>query len=207
MVLGQTLTSGTDGGTGSRALGEVHDGVRLTKRNSDLKLLTQACQWFVDVLCKYNGFEPHQISFPVEKNIDAERAKRDNDLHSLGVRFKRSYFEDQYNLNANHFDVETQPASSVKPSIKAMLRFADQITPEQTELDTISDLALTKGNTPIRHHEILAAIEAAEDEADLSKRLMALVEKSADGNAFADDVAGAAFLAEVMGYVHAELGV
>ena len=207
VVLGQTLTSGTDGGTGSRALGEVHDGVRLTKRNSDLKLLTQACQWFVDVLCKYNGFEPHQISFPVEKNIDAERAKRDNDLHSLGVRFKRSYFEDQYNLNANHFDVETQPASSVKPSIKAMLRFADQITPEQTELDTISDLALTKGNTPIRHHEILAAIEAAEDEADLSKRLMALVEKSADGNAFADDVAGAAFLAEVMGYVHAEKGV
>lgn len=213
VVLGQTLTSGTDGGSGNRALGDVHNDVRMTKRNSDLKLLTTVCQWFVNVLCKYNGFEPHQITFPTDAGIDAARAKRDNDLHTLGVRFNRTYFEDQYNLKPSHFDVDavadnraTVPVQASLPTNRAMI-FADQITPEQTELDAVSDLALTKGNTPIRHHEILAAIEAAEDEADLSKRLMALVEKSADGNAFADDVAGAAFLAEVMGYVHAELGV
>jgi phage gp29-like protein len=38
VILGQTLTSGTDG-TGSRALGEVHDNVRKDKLNADIRLL------------------------------------------------------------------------------------------------------------------------------------------------------------------------
>ena len=208
VVLGQTLTSGTDGGTGSRSLGEVHDGVRLTKRNSDLKLLTQACQWFVDVLCKYNGFDVHKITFPTEKNIDAARAKRDNDLHTLGVRFKRSYFEDQYNLNADHFDVDdsraVMPIKASLPNNRA-LTFAD-FTPEQQEVETLADSALERNNTPIPRTAILAAIDAAEDEADLGKRMLALIEQYGQSGQFADDMAGTLFMAEVMGYVHAEVG-
>lgn len=212
VVLGQTLTSGTDGGTGSRSLGEVHDGVRLTKRNSDLKLLTKACQWFVDVLCKYNGFDVHKITFPTEKNIDAARAKRDNDLHTLGVRFKRSYFEDQYNLNADHFDIEDSCAvMPIKASLpnNRTLTFADdgtQFTPEQQEVETLADDTLQRNNTPIPRTAILAAIEAAEDEADLGKRMLALIEQYAQSGQFADDMAGTLFMAEVMGYVHAEVG-
>ncbi|PWF33023.1 hypothetical protein DBB30_29360, partial [Yersinia pestis] len=60
VVLGQTLTSGTDG-TGSRALGEVHENVRMDKRNSDLRMITPTFQDIVDAICYLNGFEKHTI--------------------------------------------------------------------------------------------------------------------------------------------------
>jgi phage gp29-like protein len=47
VILGQTLTSGTDG-TGSRALGEVHDNVRKDKLNADIRLVTPTFQAIVD---------------------------------------------------------------------------------------------------------------------------------------------------------------
>jgi phage gp29-like protein len=60
VVLGQTLTSGTDG-VGSRALGEVHNDVRLDKRNSDLRMITPTIQELIDALCLLNNFEKHTI--------------------------------------------------------------------------------------------------------------------------------------------------
>jgi phage gp29-like protein len=66
VVLGQTLTSGTDG-VGSRALGEVHNDVRLDKRNSDLRMITPTIQELIDALCLLNNFEKHTIVWVVSR--------------------------------------------------------------------------------------------------------------------------------------------
>lgn len=213
VVLGQTLTSGTDGGSGNRALGNVHNDVRMDKRNSDLKLVQQAAQWFVDVLCHWNGWERHFVSFGDERGLEEARAKRDKDLHEIGVRFTRKYLEDEYNLRAEDFEIDAPPLPIVPvqaslPTNRA-LTFADdgtQFTPEQQEVETLADDTLQRNNTPIPRTAILAAIEAAEDEADLGKRLMRLMEQYGQSGQFADDMTGALFMAEVMGYVHGELG-
>lgn len=207
VVLGQTLTSGTDGGAGTRALGNVHNDVRIEKRNADLKLALKAAQWFVDVLCRWNGFEPHTVSVADEKGLEKARAERDKDLHGVGVRFTRKYIEDEYSLDADHFDLVAD--APPQPTMRAAHRFADdgsKLTPQQQEVEDIADDVLGRDNVPIPRAAIMAAIEASTDQDDMQKRLMQLVEQYGMSGAFADDMTGALFLADVMGYVHSERG-
>ena len=63
VILGQTLTSGTDGGSGNRALGGVHNDVRIDKRNSDIQLVTPTVQAMVDALLVWNGYAPGDVVF------------------------------------------------------------------------------------------------------------------------------------------------
>jgi len=76
VVLGQTLTSSTDGG-GSRALGEVHNDVRLDKRNSDLRMITPTIQELIDALCLLNNFEKHTIILGGEQDLKVAVDERD----------------------------------------------------------------------------------------------------------------------------------
>ncbi|MEG1709452.1 MAG: DUF935 family protein, partial [Acinetobacter sp.] len=69
VVLGQTLTSENDGG-GSHALGEVHNEVRLDKRNSDLRMITPVVQDIINALCLLNGFEKHTIILGGEQDLN-----------------------------------------------------------------------------------------------------------------------------------------
>jgi phage gp29-like protein len=103
VVLGQTLTSGTDGGSGTRALGQVHDSVRTDKRDSDIQLVINTVQRVADALCELNGLGRHTIVFADETGLESERAKRDNDLYKVGVRFNKGYFADNYDLYEEDF--------------------------------------------------------------------------------------------------------
>ena len=108
VVLGQTLTSGTDGGSGNRALGQVHDSVRIDKRNSDIALVRPTIQRIVDALCKLNRWPPHVVVFSDEVGLETDRAVRDKDLYQVGVRFEKSYFEDNYDLRAEDFNLASE---------------------------------------------------------------------------------------------------
>lgn len=112
VVLGQTLTSGTDGGSGNRALGQVHDAVRTDKRNSDLKMVTETMQRVVNALCELNGWPKHEIVFADEQGLEPERAARDTQLWSQGVRFTEEYYQDNYGLRDGDFTV-TDPAEAL----------------------------------------------------------------------------------------------
>jgi len=82
------------------------------------------------------------------------------------------------------------PVKASLPNNRA-LTFADdgtQFTPEQQGVETLADDTLQRNNTPIPRTAILAAIEAAEDEADLGKRLMRLMEQYGQSGQFADDM-------------------
>ena len=111
VVLGQTLTSGTDGGSGNRALGQVHDNVRIDKRNSDIALVRPTIQRIADALCRLNGWQKHEIVFSDEVGLEAERAKRDVDLHKVGVRFEKTYFEDNYELRGEDFTLASEASN------------------------------------------------------------------------------------------------
>ncbi len=118
VVLGQTLTSGTDGGSGNRALGDVHDTVRLDKRNSDIGLVMPTVQRIVDALCAVNGWPKFEVVFGDEVGLEEDRAARDKDLYAVGVRFKEGYFQDNYSLRAEDFELSSEaPLGAITPGL------------------------------------------------------------------------------------------
>jgi phage gp29-like protein len=110
MVLGQTLTSGTDNGSGNRALGQVHDSVRTDKRNSDIDLVRATVQRVVDALCTLNNWSNHKVVFADDTGLEKDRAARDKDLHAVGVRFNKTYFQDAYELAEEDFTLSSESA-------------------------------------------------------------------------------------------------
>jgi phage gp29-like protein len=115
VVLGQTLTSGTDNGSGNRALGQVHNTVREDKRNSDIQLVLPTMQKVVDALCQLNGFDKHEVVFADETGLEADRATRDKDLHAVGVRFTEEYFKDNYDLREEEFTLSSEAPGLGEP--------------------------------------------------------------------------------------------
>lgn len=100
VVLGQTLTSGTDGGSGNRALGEVHNEIRKDKTESDIGMILPTMQNYVNACFRLNGFagEPPEVVFGDEVNLATERAQRDQILIQSGMvgGFSEAYMMDNY---------------------------------------------------------------------------------------------------------------
>lgn len=115
VVLGQTMTSGTDGGSGNRALGQVHDNVRTDKRNSDIVMATQTMQRIVDALCELNGWAKHEVVFADDVGLETDRADRDTKLYQQGVRFTPAYYQDQYDLNPTDFTLTSEAEAPTSP--------------------------------------------------------------------------------------------
>lgn len=106
MVLGQTLTTTTDG-TGSRALGEVQDKVRMDKRDSDIRLCLPSVQNVVKALVWLNwesAVDPPLVSYEDNKGLESDRASRDvSFLQSGQLKFTRRYYTDKYDFSDEDF--------------------------------------------------------------------------------------------------------
>lgn len=108
VVLGQTLTSGTDNGSGNRALGQVHDAVRTDKRNSDIQMVLPTIQRVVNALCDLNNIDRLEVVFGDEQGLEKDRAARDKDLYAVGIRFEKGYFQDNYDLREDDFSLSSE---------------------------------------------------------------------------------------------------
>lgn len=119
-ILGQTLTSGTGkDGSGSRALGVVHDQVRQDKRIADTRLLQTGGQWLVNALWNLNRFPgvPPKFEFEKPHDIQAERATRDATLVNAGiVEFEADYIERAYGFEKGDFTVPEGGGEGVAPT-------------------------------------------------------------------------------------------
>ena len=108
VILGQTLTSdsGAKGG-GSYALGQVHAEVKEGLRRADIRLVRATAQKVVNALCTLNGITEDipELVFADDAGLEAARATRDKDLSTIGVKFKKSYFTDRYDLREDDFDI------------------------------------------------------------------------------------------------------
>jgi phage gp29-like protein len=206
VILGQTLTSGTDGGSGNRALGQVHNDVRNDKRNSDIQMVLGTVQRVVDAVCELNGWGKHEAVFADEVGLEKDRAVRDKDLFALGVRFEKGYFEDRYDLNSEDFSMLTQQTSTAvntdKIPVKASL-FSSEFTAEQNRLENQIAEGLKDCGEVLNQQSIRSAIETATSPQDMAEKLFSLIGDKVSEEKFQQALEQALFAADVIGYVSA----
>jgi phage gp29-like protein len=218
LILGQTLTTGTDGGSGNRALGNVHNEVRLEKKEADCRLVASTVQKIADMLAAMNGIEPGRFVMEDGTGLEMDRATRDKTLVDAGIlKFTPEYIADKYGLDASDFTVPDQAPTptkgqpvSQKAAALAAARFADGDKPARVQFtqgqqiveDAISAALPSLKAGPIDEAAIKGAIRAAADPDDLVHRL-SIVLRDASRDQFEQVLERALFAADVMGYAHA----
>ena len=207
VVLGQTLTSGNDGG-GSHALGQVHENVRQDKLKSDIRLVTPTIQTLVNALCTLNQWPKHKVLVGEKaKLLNKEQAERDSHLKNAGANLTPEYFQREYGLQEG--DVEVAPVSDTKvaPQFSAVPKQAfsfkagvQQITPEQQELE---QTAHDQPKVLMTDEQLQKIVQDAKDHNDLRTKIYSAT-KGANVDEFEVVMSKALFMADVMGYVHAQ---
>ena len=210
-ILGQTLTSGTDGGSGNRALGDVHEGIRAEKKRSDCRMLSGHIQRIANQLAALNGMTPPRFVMEDGSGLEADRAARDKTLTDAGmVKFTPDYIKDKYGLLETDFTIPEAPTANNQP---AAFRFNS--TPgkedrptftagQQVIEDRVAEV-IASIPSPVDEKAIKGAIRAARSVADLEDRLQVLL-KGRPHAEMADTLEKAVFAAQVMGFAHAESG-
>lgn len=223
VVLGQTLTSGTDNGSGNRALGQVHDAVRQDKRNADISMITPTMQRIVDAVCTVNGWDRHMVFFADDVGLEQDRADRDTKLWSQGVRFTPEYYKDNYALRDEDFEITAEPpppepgapGAPVPPPGKGKvpakaatphIAFSRKFTTQQQEVEDVGAVGLATAGLPLDPQALRTAIFAATSPEDLTNRLLALVGDDVSTEQFQEVLEQSLFAADVLGYVHATKG-
>jgi len=207
VILGQTLTSGTDG-TGSRALGEVHENVRKDKLNADIRLVTPTFQAIVNALCTLNGWGEHEIILGEKsKQLNKDQAERDVKLKDAGAVFTNQYFIREYGLQEGDL-AEPLPSQTPQPQFKAIpskpFSFAASVnglTQEQQELDELAD----QNFKLLSDSDLKNLILSSESIEELQTSLFAIA-KTADKSQFNEVLDRALFAADILGYVHSKEG-
>ena len=231
-ILGQTLTSGTDGGSGNRALGQVHNEVRLEKKQADSRLIAKTVQRIADTLAALNGMAAPTFIMEDGSGLELERAGRDKLLVDAGMlKFTPDYLRDKYDLletdftvpesvsapNQNQLPNQQQnqppdPADQAQAAMNAVapFRFVDgrhdhkpRFTAEQQAIEVQIDKTLSHFTSPITHKSIASAIAGATSPEDLIERLGVAMQDSTDAQ-FRQTLERALFAADIMGYGQAQ---
>lgn len=205
VVLGQTLTSSTDG-QGSRALGEVHLEVQNNKVNADIRMITPTLQAMVDALCFINSWDRHKIIVGDEKSLNTDKAGRDEKLKNAGANLTPQYFKREYSLQDG--DVADTPQALPVKQFRALpnlpFSFATSVkdlTLEQQELDE-----LTEPNMQLFSDAVIKDLIANSTSIeDLRDKLFDLA-GGADTSQFNELMDRALFAADILGYVHSKEG-
>ncbi|ENW95768.1 phage portal protein family protein [Acinetobacter sp. NIPH 298] len=205
VILGQTLTSGTDG-TGSRALGQVHENVRKDKLNADVRLVTPTFQAAVNALCTLNNWPKHEVYLGEKtKQLNTDQADRDVKLKNAGANLTQQYFSREYGLQDGDV-AETPQVQSVKQFKalpKSSFSFAASVkkfTPEQQEVEELTDGQ--KGIQLLSAKQINDLIQKSDTPEELASNLMQLMPGASDSE-FAANLDMALYAADVLGYVTA----
>lgn len=228
VVLGQTLSSGTDGGSGNRALGQVHDAVRMDKRDSDVSLTQPTVQRVIDALCKINGWGKHIIEFADSTGLAKDRSERDKNLYAVGVRFTPGYITSNYDLDTEDFTLTSgasqadggatpplsqsdaaanQQSASLRVAGRASVSFSKgkrRFTKHQQQVEDLADVVQEPELQPLDPAKVRQAVLAATSPEDLSERLFALIGDDVSQPEFQAALEQALFAADVLGYVAAE---
>ncbi len=209
VILGQTLTSGTDG-TGSRALGEVHDNVRKDKLNADIRLVTPTFQAIVNALCALNGWGKHEIILGEKsKQLNKDQAERDVQLKNAGAVFTTQYFIREYGLQEGDL-AESLPSLTPQPQFKVLpnrpFSFAASVkkfSPDQQEIEELTD---EQGSIQLLSQaEVNELVQKSHSPQELAFNLMQLI-PGASESTFTANLDQALYAADVYGYVSAKRG-
>lgn len=203
VVLGQTLTSGTDG-TGSRALGEVHENVRKDKLKSDIRLVQPTVQDIVNALCALNGWQPHKVIMGEEKSLESDKADRDVKLKNAGAVLTPQYFQREYGLQDGDVTVDATPAPTQFNHIpKQAFSFAasvNSLSQAQKEVEQLTDDQKDLGLLTV--DQIKELLKMSDSPQSLTKNLMEIV-PNATATQFKIQLEQALYAADILGYVTA----
>jgi len=103
--LGETLTTEQTDTGGTRALGEVHNEVRLEMTQDDVAMVEGTMNTLIKWIWELNWPEDDEIpwfQFAQPKDMQTGELDRDKKLHDLGVRFTEKHFIDLYGINEDH---------------------------------------------------------------------------------------------------------
>lgn len=207
VVLGQTLTSGTDG-VGSRALGQVHDNVRMDKLKSDIRLVTPTLQAVVDALCKLNGWGEYKVMLGEKpKPLNKDQAERDGHLKNAGANFSNAYFIREYGLQDGDL-IEASQLLSNKLTYTPKQAFNFKAKPNKLSDAQQEVEELTDGQhdlTLLNDAEIRQLASTSDSPEALAFNLMQLIPK-ATKTEFTAKLDQALYAADILGYMAAGKG-
>ncbi|WP_313043828.1 DUF935 family protein [Acinetobacter sp.] len=207
VILGQTLTSGTDG-VGSRALGQVHENVRMDKLKSDIRLVTPTLQAVVDAICTLNGWGVYEVMLGEKpKPLNKDQAERDAHLKNAGANLTPQYFQREYGLQEGDLGEPTQTGFNQFTAFpRQAFNFkasANNLSPEQQEVEELTD---GQGDLQLLSNEQIKQLAAESDGPEgLVFNLMQLIPTASESQ-FKSNLDQALYAADVLGYATAQGG-
>ncbi|MEG1710121.1 MAG: DUF935 family protein, partial [Acinetobacter sp.] len=207
VILGGTLTSGTDG-TGSRALGEVHLEVQNSKYRADIRMIMPTIQAILNALCDLNGWQHHRIIIGEEKSLEAPKADRDVKLKNAGANLTPQYFLREYGLQDGDI-AETQqlPANTQFTALpKQAFSFKAQtqkLSAAQLEVEELTD---GQGDLQLLNPERIKQLVADSDSPETLVFNLAKLIPEASRTEFTANLDQALYAADVLGYAMAKDG-
>ncbi|MEQ8224623.1 MAG: DUF935 family protein, partial [Candidatus Eremiobacterota bacterium] len=117
-ILGQTLTTEI-GNTGARAASETHFKVRQDIVDSDKNLVMETINELITWIYELNfpGKDIPEFEMWEPEDIDLTLAQRDEILSRTGVKYRKIYFQKNYNLDEEDFDIaELQQQNTFPPA-------------------------------------------------------------------------------------------
>ncbi|RZG71898.1 DUF935 family protein [Acinetobacter wuhouensis] len=206
VILGGTLTSGTDG-AGSRALGEVHLEVERNKLGADVRMIAPTIQNIIDALCEINQWKSHRIIIGEEKSLEEKKADRDVKLKNAGANLTPQYFQREYGLQDGDI---AEPSSLTQTQFSALSKKAfsfksdvQELSSEQQEVEELTDSQ--HAVELLNQKQVNDLIQSSESPEDLAFNLMQLM-PSASQSQFTVNLERALYAADVLGYVSASGG-
>ncbi|RSE25125.1 phage portal protein family protein [Acinetobacter johnsonii] len=206
VVLGQTLTSGTDG-AGSRALGDVHMEVQNSKYKADIRMILPTIQAILNALCDLNRWERHRIIIGEEKSLEGPKADRDVKLKNAGANFTPQYFQREYGLEEGDI---AEPAQILPKQFSALPHQAfsfkasvQKQSPEQQEVDELTDV---QGDLQLLTNEQIRQLAAESETPEALLFNLSRLIPGATQSQFTAHLDQALYAADVLGYTTAAKG-
>jgi len=208
VVLGQTLTSGSDG-KGSYALGQVHENVRMDKLKSDIRLVTPTLQAVVDALCALNSWGEYKVMLGEKpKPLNKDQAERDAHLKNAGANLTPQYFQREYGLQDGDIaEVQQLPANTQFTALpKVAFNFkaqAHKLSAAQQEVEELTD---GQDDLQLLNTEQIKQLVAESDGPEaVAFNLMQLI-PGATQSQFTANLDQALYAGDVLGYAMAKDG-
>ncbi|MFU9812431.1 phage portal protein family protein [Acinetobacter radioresistens] len=210
VVLGQTLTSSTDG-KGSYSLGQVHENVRMDKLKSDIRLVTPTLQAVVNALCALNGWGEYEVMLGEKpKPLNKDQAERDAHLKNAGASLTPQYFQREYGLQEGDLqEVPTLPAgqnvqfNALPHKAFSFAATTRKLSPEQQEVEELTDAQ--RNIELLSNTQVNELLQKSETPEELAFHLMQLMPEASQSQ-FTANLERALYAGDVLGYMTASEG-
>lgn len=204
-ILGQTLST-ENTGTGSYAATKGHLEVRADIIDDDVKLVEQTLNQLVQWFCELNVNEQEypEVKLYEEEKVDKTKAERDEILARTGVRFSKKYFEKNYSLEEEDFDVQSTDANNKKEFLEFAEKLVALQSGEQKSIDDFIDSFSTEEFQSQIEPVIEPVLKMIMQASSYEEALENLSEKypEMDGKKLEDTLARTIFISELWGMIN-----